>query len=387
MTAPQSPRLAWAASLRQARLDAGWDVHRLAVELVRAAGSDATATTESLTRRIRAWEAGRSTIRERYRLLLARVLQVDAASFTEQPAHTGEVDRIRTITAGVIALDELTGGTDLVPTAVRNARTAHQIAASTQDPRIASAAAEALQVAGWVAFDADDGLLARRLTSASVLAARAGGDHLAELFALSQLGMQDAHEQRPDQARPVCEQALSQDLSPRVRGLFELRLARAQGQEGTPNRAVTTLNRARSRLRGEAQDRDPPWTWWVTDAELDWHEAMIHADNGQWSASVDLFEAAVHGRPEQYRRGAFNDAAHLVNALARVGSWQAAEQALRVWVLPAMGQVCSGRTHTLLQDLRTSLDSQPIPPELRELLTLAAEFQENSPSAADKPRC
>lgn len=78
MTAPQSPRPAWAIALRQARLDTGWDVHRLAVEMMRAAGSDATATTESLTRRIRAWEAGGSTIRERYRLLLARVLQVDA---------------------------------------------------------------------------------------------------------------------------------------------------------------------------------------------------------------------------------------------------------------------------------------------------------------------
>ena len=270
------------------------------------------------------WEAGHSTIRERYRLLLARVLQTDAATFTEHALHHGEAGRVRAVTEGVITLDELTGGADLVPMAVRNARAAHQSATLTQDPQMASAAAEALQVAGWLAFDADDQPLARRLTSASVLTAGASGDHLAELFALSQLAMQDTHEQRPDQARKVCDHALGQDLAPRVRGLFELRLARAQGQEGTPVRAVEMLNRARSRLRGESPDRDPPWTWWVTDAELAWHEAMIHADNDQWDMAADLFEAAVHGRPNGYRRGMLNDAAHLVHALVRVRSWRRA---------------------------------------------------------------
>lgn len=367
MTAPRSPRPAWAAALRQARLDAGWDVHRLAVELVRAAGGEATATTESLTRRIRAWEAGHSTIRERYRLLLARVLQTDAATFTEHALHHGEAGRVRAVTEGVIALDELTGGADLVPMAVRNARAAHQSATLTQDPQVASAAAEALQVAGWLAFDADDQLLARRLTSASVLTAGASGDHLAELFALSQLAMQDAHEQRPDQARKVCDYALGQDLAPRVRGLFELRLARAQGQEGTPVRAVEMLNRARSRLRGESQDRDPPWTWWVTDAELAWHEAMIHADNDQWDMAADLFEAAVHGRPNGYRRGMLNDAAHLVHALVRVRSWRRAHQVLADTVIPALGQIRSGRTTTLLVHTQRLMEQTGAPSLAQEL--------------------
>lgn len=379
MTAPQTPRPQWALALRQARLDAGWDATRLAVEMVRAAGSDATATTESLTRRIREWEAGRSSIRERYRLLLARVLHLDAENFAEQPVHGEETQRIRAVTSGLLSLDEFTVGAELVPTAVRNARTAHQSAEATQTPQMASVAAEALQVAGWLAFDADDHLLARRLTSASVLAARAGGDHPSELFALSQLAMQDTHEQRPDQARQVCEQVLAQDLLPRVRGLFELRLARAQGQEGTPNRAVKTLNRARHRLAGESQDRDPPWTWWVTEAELDWHEGMIQADNGRWPSAVDLFESALHGRSDLYRRGALNDAAHLVDALVRVGSWKRVEHVLAERILPAAEQVCSGRTRTLLLGLRTDPGPQPMPPALRELVTRSCAVPASGP--------
>lgn len=78
MTSPQTDRPEWAQALNQARTDLGWDPHRLAKEMRKAAGPDATATTESLIRRIRDWEAGRGSIRERYRLLLARVLEIES---------------------------------------------------------------------------------------------------------------------------------------------------------------------------------------------------------------------------------------------------------------------------------------------------------------------
>ena len=71
-------------AIRSARLAAGWDAARLARELKRAAGREATATTESLTRSIRNWEAGRTRPRERYRLLLDRLL--GPAPSTQPPA-------------------------------------------------------------------------------------------------------------------------------------------------------------------------------------------------------------------------------------------------------------------------------------------------------------
>lgn len=55
-------------------------------------------------------------------------------------------------------------------------------------------------------------------------------------------------------------------------------------------------------FRGEDQDREPPWTWWITDAELAWYEAMIHVDNEDWGVAVDLFEVTLRGRPPGYER-------------------------------------------------------------------------------------
>lgn len=224
-----------------------------------------------------------------------------------------------------------------------------------------------MQVAGWLAFDADEQVLARRLTSGAVLAARVGADAGGELFSLSQLAMQDAHEYRPDQARQVCEDVLHQPLPPRVRALYELRLARAHGQANTPQRAVQTLDQARSRLQDGARGSDPPWVWWVTDAELDWHEAMIHADNGHWGRAVDLFEQAWHGRATAYHRGALNDAVHLVHALVRVRSWRRAHQVLAEAVLPALGQIRSGRTMALLVHTRRLMEQTGAPAPAREL--------------------
>lgn len=148
MTLPRTPHPEWARALRRARVEAGGDVHRLVVEMVRAAGAEATATTESLTRRIRGWEAGRSAIRERYRLLLARVFHLGPEVFAERPVGGTDTTRVRSVTNGLIALDELTGGTDLLPLAVRNARSSHQAALVGEDKEMASAAAEALQVVG-----------------------------------------------------------------------------------------------------------------------------------------------------------------------------------------------------------------------------------------------
>ncbi|MBB6122242.1 hypothetical protein FHS13_004231 [Nocardiopsis algeriensis] len=84
--------------------------------------ADPDATSESLTRRIRGWEAGRSTIRERYRLLPARVLQMDTGTFEERPVAHSNTVRVRAVTSDVIALDELTGEADLLPMAVRTTR-------------------------------------------------------------------------------------------------------------------------------------------------------------------------------------------------------------------------------------------------------------------------
>lgn len=364
-----TPRPVWAQNLRQRRRELGWDVRRLAEQMARSAGPNGTATVESLARRVREWEAGRSAVQERYRLLVERVLGADV--FGSGSVGADGADRVRTVTAHVLGLDELTGGDDLLPLAVQSARSARAAFQSHEQPEMASAASEALQVAGWLAFDANSHVLARRLSSAAVGIAHAGGDEPKELFALAQLAMQDAHDWKPNRARQISEHALERHVTPRTRGLFELRLARAQGQEGTPVRALRTLTKARSRLGGESAAGEPSWAWWITDAELDWHEAMVHADNGNWHQSVDLFASAMEGRPVGYQRGTFSDAAHLVYALARVGAWGEAHQVLAERIMPVQGRIRCGRARACLSRVRHRAEVHNGPIELDEVLACA----------------
>ncbi|MEE2051091.1 helix-turn-helix transcriptional regulator [Nocardiopsis tropica] len=362
----------WSRNLHTARTVRGWDPLRLAQETAYAVGRGATETPRSLVRRIRDWEAGRYGPGERYLLPLARVLDVPPEDLAVGArAKRVEADRIRATSAHLVSLDGTPDGTDLVPAAVRAARTARTAARSCASPDVVSAAAEALQVAGWLAFDADEHVLARRLTSASVVTARAGGDRGGELFALAQLAMHDAHEHRPSQAHQVCEHVLDQKLSPRLACLFELRLARAHGQSNTPVRALATLRRARSRFQEGAGDHDPHWTWWIVDSELTCHEAMIHVDDGRWDRAQELFASAREHCPPHNPRGPLIYAVHQLHALVRLRAWTAAQEVLTTAVVPLVGQVRSGRVDAVLARTARLGAEASAPAPFRELMRVA----------------
>jgi hypothetical protein len=380
---PDRSRPAWAYLLRDARRARGWDAHRLAVELRRAAGEEATASADSLLRRIRDWEAGRHGIRERYRLLLASILDLDPeqltppggppvpdvsdAAVTKPTRNADQAQRIRDTSAHLVALDELTGGSGLVPAAVRAAWSAQDAARRHGDREVAAAAAEALQIAGWLAYDADQQDLSRTLTMESVLTARMARARDAELFALSQLAMQNAHLGIPGETRQLCEQVLADELPRRVGVLFTVRLARALGQTGERRRAVDLISQARSALQDGTSATDPAWAWWLTDAEITWHEGMVDSDVGDWKAAVPLLALALDMRSSDYRRGALNDAAHLAHALARLRSWTDTAQVLEHHVLPAATQVASGRTSTLLTQVLDLIRHAGAPTSVQDL--------------------
>jgi hypothetical protein len=74
---------------------------------------------------------------------------------TKPTQTTDHTQRIHATSAHLVALDELTGGTELARAAVRAARSAQDTAHRHGDPEVAAAAAETLQIAGWLAYDAD----------------------------------------------------------------------------------------------------------------------------------------------------------------------------------------------------------------------------------------
>ena len=351
---------------------------RLAVELRRAGGRQATATAESLTRMIRDWERGTYRPSERYQLLLARVLATDPdhihtpdQDVVIQTPTTGRAQdaaaAVRATSAHIVALDARFGSRDLVDTAVRAAALAHRTAMARfdADREVLATAAEAQQVAGWVTFDAERPDLSRRMSLEALLSARTAGDRSMEHFVLGQLAMTDTHLHQPLEAAQICDSALSDGVKGSVRTMFTLRAARAAAQMGEHTRAHDLINRTRSGYLDGPRLGDPAWAWWLSEAEISWHHAMIYADTGQWSKAAEHFAAACQG-PDRYAWAASIYQASLLWALAHAQAWEEAEAVLVRDVLPRQGAVASVRTQRMLTDAARLLDGAHGRPSLRE---------------------
>jgi transcriptional regulator with XRE-family HTH domain len=272
----------------------------------------------------------------------------------DSAAATDQVSALRATTGQIVSLDTRHGGDDLVHLAVRSFRGSHrELVRGRHRPglerELGSAVAEAGQVAAWVAYDADDQALSRQLHHEALLVARLAADRDMELFLLASLAMQDVYVGNGAEALRIAEDVLeSHRLSGRTAALFHVRRARALALGSDRAHALGTLRQAESLLAEGTGDRDPLWTWWITDAELAWHEGMIRASTGDWRAAVDSFHAAMDARGPDLRRSHYNDAAHLWWSLLAVGAWRDAETVVAKLVA-RLDDLRSGRTRTLLR--------------------------------------
>lgn len=85
---------------------------------------------------------------------------------------------VRATSAHIVALDTRFGARDMVDAAVRAAAHAHRTALTRFDTssNVLAAVAEAQQIAGWVAFDAERQDLSQRMSLEALLTTRAAGD-------------------------------------------------------------------------------------------------------------------------------------------------------------------------------------------------------------------
>ncbi|MFD0857155.1 hypothetical protein ACFQ07_33435 [Actinomadura adrarensis] len=264
-----------------------------------------------------------------------------------------DVEAIRETSQALVKLDTLHGGNDLYPLALRIFRASNrQLATGDYNPTVErdlmAATGEAGEVAAWLAYDADQQDASRQIIHEALLLSRQAGDRSMELFQLSHLAMQSVQLHRAAEAYRIVGDVLgTEELAPRVGALFNIRRGRALAQMGDRMGAFDALDSACSTLDQGISPRDPYWTWWVTDPEISWHRAMAHAELGEWSVSVSLFQEAARQRTE-YQRAWYNDQAHLLNALVHVRAWQDAEPVI-LELLNGAGAVESGRTTNLLR--------------------------------------
>src|SRR5262249_38166837 len=147
---------------------------------------------------------------------------------------------------------------------------------------------------------------------------------------------------------------------PRVEAIFHVRRGRALAQLGDDTGSREALTKAQALLASGVTSRDPEWSWWVSDAELAWHEGHATASLGRRVPAVDMFRQAVDLRPAVQRRGRYNDLAHLLDALVRVSAWEDAEEV--VAELRLSDSIGSGRTATLLRQVAARVARTPDAP-------------------------
>jgi hypothetical protein len=212
-----------------------------------------------------------------------------AASHHGDTPYSGKTVTSVPVTPYTTSVDVNFGGADLVKLSMRFFRTLHDhLGSGTYDPglerELNSAAGELAEVVGWLAYDAEEHDLTRRMNQESLYFARLAGDRTIELLTLQNSSMHAAHQGRPREALHIARSVLEGDyrLSPRLRALFLTRKARALAQGGDES-ALRLFPQIRSLFLEGVSDGDPAWAWWIDERELAWHEAMTQRDLGRVS--------------------------------------------------------------------------------------------------------
>ncbi|MGH8887681.1 MAG: hypothetical protein ACRDYX_21430 [Egibacteraceae bacterium] len=293
----------------------------------------------------------------------------------DRPVDEAYVESVKDGIGWLLALDNQFGGDDISGLAVRFFWSVHRrVGSDRYGPGVArdlrAVVGELGEVAGWLLYDADQQAAARQLNQEALLHARLAGDRAMQLLILQNMSMQAVYLNRPREALDLAKSVLEAGrLSTRVNTLFIVRKARALAQSEKRDDALDAFAQARALFLDGVADNDPPWVWWVDEAELAWHEAMCHADFDDWKRATDLFQQAV---PEGCR-SRFHSLAHLLGALVHVGAWRDAEAVIGQ-ILPYVGEVGSTRTARLLHTTTTRIAGLQAPVGLRD----AAEHLQGS---------
>jgi hypothetical protein len=191
----------------------------------------------------------------------------------------------------------------------------------------------------------------------SLFYTRLSGDKVTELLTIQNSSMHAASQGRPQEALNLARSVLEGDyqLSPRLRGLFLTRKARAMAQCGD-EKSLDLFPEIYSLYQDGVRGNDPAWAWWVDERELLWHEAMAQRDLGL-PLAVAQFERSAAAVPSDETRSQYVHGSYLLQSHVENRSWEAAEGTLAD-LIPLSRDVASTRAVVLLRDVLSRLDAQ-----------------------------
>jgi hypothetical protein len=289
-----------------------------------------------------------------------------------------DLPQLRRQMTRLVEIDNQFGGGDIAKTGVRLFKYLHhRLGTGSHDPAIrkdlVAITGEVAEITGWLAYDADDQQLVRRMNNEALHFSRLAGDSSIELLTLQNASMHADFLGRWTEALDIADSVLDgrYELTSRLKALFLVRKARALALGGDQS-ALRLMHQARSLHADGVSDRDPAWAWWVDERELSWHEAMCRAALGDSTSARDSFEHSVEATPPHETRSQYVHRSYLLRSQVSGRSW--AEAAATIDDLaPLAMQVASNRTVRLL---RAALDSEEPPGTPRAFHDASNRLQE-----------
>ncbi|MGW5649306.1 helix-turn-helix domain-containing protein [Saccharopolyspora sp. NPDC003752] len=289
-----------------------------------------------------------------------------------QPVSADYVAELHTAMHSLVSLDGLHGGVELAPFAARLFRSANRTLAAGNYPAdlesdFTAVTAELGEVAGWLAFDAENQDAARHHWLEALHLAQLTGDRNMELFILGNLALQAQHRGHPGEALRICTRMENAyRLSPRLQVMVAMRRARAAADLGHGN-AVDLIRRARVDADNSIAATDPKWSWWINGSEVAAHEAGVYRSIGDWASAVDTYARSLDHVPNSYRWFRYIGGANLLEALVHVRDWTEAERVAGN-LLGLADDINSGRAATHLRRAARTAKRHAAPESVIELL-------------------
>lgn len=233
-----------------------------------------------------------------------------------------------------------------------------------------AAAAELAELTGWLLCDANHQFAARRVNHTALTLARVSGDRSMELFVTHNMSLQATYLRRPAEARELVQPMLDdQHLTSRLNSMFQLRMARAYAQMGQRSEALKTLDHVISLFFDGVTDRDPAWSWWISERGINSATAAIYGSLGDWKLAIPPLHRALQATPADAHRDRHLYLCVLLHAEAKLGAWRNAEHTAEKLV-PLIHTVGSARP---LARLKATIDQLNKLPDRQPRLLAATE--------------
>lgn len=261
-----------------------------------------------------------------FSLPLLQKLSVD-----DGPAGEDYIAAIRDSVQQLVTLDTEFGGDAVSIYAIRIFRTVwrrlRQGAYRAHcESDLCAAAAELAELTGWLLCDANHQLAAYRVNHAAMALAEACGDRSMGLFVTHNMSLQATYLRRPAEALELVQPVLDgRFLTSRLTSMFRLRVARSYAQMGLRSDALKTLEHAASLFFDGVSDRDPGWSWWISERGINSATAAIYGSVGDWKLAIPPLCRALQATPVAAHRDRHLYLCVLLYAQVELGAWREAE--------------------------------------------------------------